>query len=697
MKTTMIWTLALLLAAPAAAEDAPLNEAVTKAVRAVVASTKEKDIEKYRKELFARTDLDWPSFKEGLMLGGYYRKPIVTEMGVRHGGKHLGVRLTGADGKNRGFSLYLPQGYTAVDKIPVLVYLHHNAWAPVEAGTGKSDVAIRKFKDVCEEYNVMLLAPYTGAGAEWWKEEGVDLIKWSLRRVAERYNIDEDRVGLVGALDGADAVWLVAQRMPGTFSVLMPMTGDPYEMTALIRPIYLGTIDRMDVLVGVPGNLRSQRFGNKNVHSILDGLKPMFDKRMRLTLSVQMGSNSDFHYLDRIKRQMAAFLLDKEHARKALADEVDIESDGPDALRSLWLEVKGYDADVKPPRRNFPSTRLVWNAPKRKEPGKKMGLGLDNRDNWPLGKVVTNVNLGAKNVRINRGDVLVMVDGTIVKKGTDLGGLLKDKKWGDEIEVVLARHVDVRGREAAEREQKQYMQVRRKVAELKAAGKRVPTDLTELIEDEDDANEDEDEDEDDGESAIEISDGDGEEEEEEDVGGKGDGNKPKRTWFVFKRWIELVRPEGHADSRGLRRQLGPQLRQGGRAHRRRHSRQSRGSQRLQGGRRDRVGARRIDQEDGRPAQGVRHLQVREGARGGARPQLRDPATDRARRDLGGQRHRALEPDPVVSRGRQVEQAGEASRRPGPLRQGGDRLSHRPSSSSRERTTTSTSTACRTTT
>jgi len=552
MKTTMTLLLACLLAAPVVAQDpAPntdtLNKDVVKAVRAVIASRKPKDIEKYRKELFARTDLDWPSFKEGLMTGAYYRKPIVTEMGVRHGGKHLGVRLRGADGKNRGFSLYLPKGYTATDKIPVLVYLHHAAWAPVQAGTSKSEIAIRKFRDVCEESNIMFVAPYTGSGAEWWTQEGIDLIKWTLRKVMERYNVDEDRVGLMGALDGADAVWLVAQRMPGTFSVLMPMSGDPYEMTAMIRPIYLGTLDRMDVLCGVPGKLRSG-FGDKNVNSYLDGLKPLFDKRVRLTLSIQMGSNSDFHYLERIKRQLAAFLLDKEHKRKPLAIEVDIETDGPDALRSLWLEVKGYDADVKPPPRNFPSTRLMWNAPKRKEPGKKLGLGLEKRDNWPLGKVINKVSLGAERAKLNTGDVLVKVNGTIVKKGTDLAALIKDKTWGDEIEVVLAREVDDRGLKVVQRQQRQYLQIRRKVKELKAAGKPIPADLTELIEDEeeDEAEEEEEEDDDEG-STIEVSDGDEDADEDEDedgAGGHGAGAKKQRNWFVFKRWVKLIRPEG---------------------------------------------------------------------------------------------------------------------------------------------------------
>jgi len=546
MKTTMIWTLALLIAAPAAAEDAPLNADVTKAVRAVVASTKKKDIEKYRKELFARSDLDWPSFKEGLMLGGYYRKPIVTDMGVRHSGKHFGIRLTGADGKARGFSMYLPKGYTAVDKIPVLVYLHHQAWAPVESGTSKSEIAIRKFREVCEDRGILFVAPYTGSGAEWWTEEGVKLVRWSIHQVMKRYNVDEDRIGLVGALDGAEASWLVAQRMPGMFNVLMPMTGDPYEMTALIRPIYLGTLDRMDMLVGVPGKLRSERFGDKNVNAYLDGLKPLFDKGIRLTLSVQMGSNSDFHYLERIKGEIGEFVLDKEHKRKPLADEVDIETDGPDALRSMWLEVKGYDADVKPPRNNFPSTRLVWKAPARKEPGKKMGLGLQDRNNWPMGKAITAVNLGAKQAKLTQGDILVKVEGTIVKKGTNLGELLKGKSWGDEIEVVLARFVDERGLESMQRQQRQYLQIRRKVAELRAAGKPIPADRSELIEDEDEsANDEDDEEEDDDDSSIEVSDGPGEDPDEDDDAGDGARkNRKKRSWFVFKRWIPLTRPEG---------------------------------------------------------------------------------------------------------------------------------------------------------
>ena len=55
--------------------------------------------------------------------------------------------------------------------------------------------------------------------------------------------------------------------------------------------------------------------------------------------------------------------------------------------------------------------------------------------------MITRASLGAQRANITSGDVLVKVEGTVVKKGTDLAKLIKDKNWGDEIELVLAREV----------------------------------------------------------------------------------------------------------------------------------------------------------------------------------------------------------------------------------------------------------------
>ena len=66
----------------------------------------------------------------------------------------------------------------------------------------------------------------------------------------------------------------------------------------------------------------------------------------------------------------------------------------------------------------------------------------------------------------------------------------------------------------------------------------IPSDLSELIEEEP-AEDDADEDDEDGESVIEIG---GEEEEEvEDEASKA---KSKKSWYLFRRWIPILRPEG---------------------------------------------------------------------------------------------------------------------------------------------------------
>ncbi|MHC4937770.1 MAG: PDZ domain-containing protein [Planctomycetota bacterium] len=539
MRTTIALMLASLFVQ---AQETKTNPDVVKATRYVINAKKTKEREKYYKELLERTDLDWDSVKEGLMTGPYYQKPMVTEIGIRHSGKHMGTRLRGSDGKERGFSVYVPKGYTADNKerIPVLVYLHHHASGTVDSGAEKAGIAIRKFDQHCEDYNVLFVAPYTGKGAEWWTPEGVKLLEWTLDKVKSVYNIDEDKVGLIGPLDAADAVWYVAQKMPGTWNTIMPLSGDPYSVSALISPIYLGTIDRMDVLMGVPGKLRT-RFGDRDVHGYLDWLRPHFDKRLRMTLAVQMGANSDAHYIDDMRDQIMSFLVTDAHKRKALANEVDIETDGDDGLRSLWLSAKGYDADVKPPRHpNFPSTRLVWKAKDQKEPPKRLGIGLDKRD-WPIGQVINKTSLGAKRAWINAGDVLLEVNGKPVYKDTKVNELMKGVNWNDEVEVLLAREVDEKNRKGAERQQRQYMQIRKKVAELKAAGKPIPADKTELLEDEEEQDGEDEEEEDDGESVIEIG-GEGEDEDE----AKDEGPKKKRetSFFVFRRWIKVLRPEG---------------------------------------------------------------------------------------------------------------------------------------------------------
>jgi len=540
MRFVLPLALLALLCPTAPAKEGDTNEEVVKALRAAISAKRTRERDELLAQLWERKDLDWPSVKAALEKGPYYQKPLVTQYGERGSGKHFGIRFQGKDNKMRGFSLYVPKAYEAKKKAPLVVYLHHASTHlhNPNQGAERAGVAMFRFREACEKEGVFFLAPYTCQGAEWWTPEGVRLVKWCLEQVRRRFTIDENRTGLMGALDGGDAVWYLGQEMPGTWSVLMPMTGDPYEITAMIRPLCLGTLDRMDVLLGVSGKTRST-IGEKNVLQYLQSLKPMVDQGMRITTAIFPRSQGDFGYLEQIRDRAISFV--KQKKRKPYANEVDVETDRRDGLRSLWLRNDGYDKDGDVAHR-FKTTVLRWTPPKPKDPPKKIGIGLQKRDKWEVGMVITSVAHGTRDANVLVGDVLLEINGQMVKTTDDVKKAVQAMKWKDEAHLILGREVKESELERERTNQKRYLKIRDKIKELRAKGEKIPRDINDLVEDDD-------EDGcgcgcgcDDGEIEIEIG---GDDPKKGPGGGAIKKGKTEKTViFVFSRWVTMRRPGG---------------------------------------------------------------------------------------------------------------------------------------------------------
>jgi len=542
MRFVLLLTLLGPLAA-AAPDDEKVNTDVVKALRAVLDAKRSSERTELLEKFLARGDLDWPSVRKALQEGRYYQKPLVTAYKIRHSSKHYDLVLSGHDGKPRGFSLYLPTQYVAKDPVPVLLYLHHAPGQPhLQGGRDRAGVAVVRFRDMAEKHGILFVAPYTSQGAEWWTPEGKRLVAWTLRQLRRLYMIDDDRIGLMGAMGGADAVWYLGQEMPGTWSVLMPMTGDAYEIGALIRPLFLGTLDRMDVLMGVPGTTKST-VGQKDTSKFLQGLDPMFKQRMRITAAVYPRAQGDFRYLDQITEQVAAFVLNKK--RKPFAEEVDVETEAGHPLQSLWLRTDGYDAegDVTPAHIfDLKSTLLKWTPPTGKEADKKVGLSLQARPDWEVGMLVTGTPGEAKNARIYPRDVLLEADGVPIRKADDLKDVISKHGWNDEVRLLLARELPEDHLERARKAEERYQKVRKRIQELRAAGKPIPDDLDAEIEDEEEAEEEEEDDED---GEIVISSDDDEKKAEDERAQPGRKAKRQETHvLVVERWVKLRKPAG---------------------------------------------------------------------------------------------------------------------------------------------------------
>jgi PDZ domain len=535
---------ALLALAPAARPEEP-NPDVVKAVRAMLDTKKEDERDAMKAALLRRPDLDWASLRAGLEAGPYYQKPLETAFGERSSKGTFDIVFSGPDGKPRGFLMWVPKKYDAKEKLPLLVYLHHEPQAEhLQAGGEKAGVALTRLKAIAEERGMFVVAPYTSRGAEWWVPEGRKLVEWTIRQVRQRYNIDDDRISLIGALGGGDAVWYLGQEMPGTWSALMPMSGDPYEITALIRPLFLGTLDRMDILMGVPGRT-SSAVGEKSAERFLADLKPLFDQRMRITTAVWPTAQADFSYFDKIVAQIASFACDRK--REAYADEVDIETeaDGP-GLRSLWLRNEGYDPDGSsaPHGHGFGSTRLRWTAPDRKGAEKKLGVEIDTREGMP-GIVIRSAPGEAGRSQIFSGDILLEVNGAAVSKVEDLRGALDGTEWGGEVHLLLARDVKDDDLKRHERVEDRYRRYRAKVKELTDAKKPIPEQLWDEIEEEGPGEEPAapEEEEGDDEGGIIISD-DEEEKPAEGAQGGGTAKDVKKSVRLIERWVRIRRPAG---------------------------------------------------------------------------------------------------------------------------------------------------------
>ena len=366
--------------------------------------------------------------------------------------------------------------------------------------------------------------------------EGQRLFAWVLDQIKRRYNIDENRVALMGNNDGGEGVWAIAQQMPGTWSCLLPMTADPYEVTGMVRPLYLGTLDRMEVLMGVTGSIRGA-LGTKNTNQYLDTLDPLFKKGMKVTTAIFPAAQTDFRYLEDIQGTAMAWTRTKK--RNALAIEVDVESNEPEGLRSLWLASAGVDPEGDSAR-NLPTTYLKWTPPKRGHGGggdKKLGVSLAERNEWEYGILIERATGQADKARIRSRDVILEVAGKAVRKTAEVGPLVQEYDFGTDVPLLLARMVPPDELEREQKRQAVYLKYHERVKQLDADGQAVPDDLWERMMDEALDAQEEEEDDEDEESSIEISDG---SEKSDDAAAAEEEKQKDPVVFIFKRWVRLV-------------------------------------------------------------------------------------------------------------------------------------------------------------
>ncbi len=117
---------------------------------------------------------------------------------------------------------YLPVTYDARNKTPLVVFLHgYNGDNPEYINWWSVD---KRHDPVSDKHNVIFIEPH-GRGNTQYRDIGERDVLKCIEMAKQQFNVDEDRVYLVGASMGGFGTWNVATRHPELFAAIAPIYG----------------------------------------------------------------------------------------------------------------------------------------------------------------------------------------------------------------------------------------------------------------------------------------------------------------------------------------------------------------------------------------------------------------------------------------------------------------------------------------
>ncbi len=140
-------------------------------------------------------------------------------------GKQVEQQLTTSTGKSISYLLYLPPGYEAKAKWPLMLFLH---------GRGESDGPLsivakwgppRRIEHG-EAPPYIVVSPQCPRSPESWPQPGQQaLLVALLDHITKTFKVDEDRVYLTGLSMGGYGSWRLAADHPERFAAVVPVCG----------------------------------------------------------------------------------------------------------------------------------------------------------------------------------------------------------------------------------------------------------------------------------------------------------------------------------------------------------------------------------------------------------------------------------------------------------------------------------------
>ncbi len=333
-------------------------------------------------------------------------------------------------------TVLIPKAYDKGARYPVRVYLHGGVARPDpeetdEPGRIPSGPPNRPRRRLPFKDSYIAVYPSGYADAQWWFSNQMTNLDEILDRLKRSYNIDENRVHLMGVSDGGTGVYFVGLKNPTPWSVLFPLNG---FLRVLSNPM-----TRAD------GELFATNLTNRPIYAVNGELDPLYPaiaaypfmmmlKRAgaNLTFRVMPGAGHDTSWWPTEANPIDAF--EEAHPRNPLPDSLSWETDRVDRYnRVAWLVVDRLD-----PAKNE-GVFADNNTLEIQDPS-DFGLRVDSRkgDGRKVIDIVEGTTAAAMGMK--KGDTIVRMGPMAIRSATDMGRAFDEHPAGTPLEFEVERN-----------------------------------------------------------------------------------------------------------------------------------------------------------------------------------------------------------------------------------------------------------------
>ena len=126
------------------------------------------------------------------------------------------------DGVEHPYILHVPAGYDPAAPLPLRVYLHGGVMRPLPTGDDWWRGEDRWVRD-----DAIVVAPASWNASPWWQRSQLENLAGLLADLKRRYNVDENRVHLLGVSDGATGAYYHAFKVATPWAGFLAFIGHP--------------------------------------------------------------------------------------------------------------------------------------------------------------------------------------------------------------------------------------------------------------------------------------------------------------------------------------------------------------------------------------------------------------------------------------------------------------------------------------